>query len=202
VETFGVCEVDSLLLANTKGRVLWSDDALVAVSLREGISSQRIWTQGMYRFATESGMVTQDHYARMSAKLVGFGYTFTSVTPEVFRIAGETATWDAANWPLKQALDYLSSRAVLMEDAAKLGAAVIAAACRALDRRELKRPILVEVAERLARRVEGPRAVKLLESVLPHVFGPVDVFGRAEAAAMFVAWRTEYARRVIVVGSR
>jgi tetratricopeptide (TPR) repeat protein len=202
VEGLGACEVESMLLASFGSRVLWTDDLVAAVVARNRFGLQRVWSQAVFRFAARAGRVDQGRHDRVCAKLVGFGYTFTSVNPEIVRAAGEMAEWGIGKWPLKQSLDYLAMPAVRPEDAARLGANIVAFGCRALERRESKRALVVEAAERLARRADGPATVQQFRKILPYAFGPVDIFNKSDAVTALATWWREYAARVVVVGGR
>ncbi|MGA3124752.1 MAG: hypothetical protein ABSF69_28710 [Polyangiaceae bacterium] len=190
----GPSALESLVLAAGGARIVWTDDAIVAVLGREKFGTKRIWTQGVFRWLHEQGLMANDRYATVSASLLGMQYMFTSVNPEVMRCAGNRSDWRPERRPLKQALWYLSLDGVRAEDAALFAAMLVVHCYLDAVLPESRRLLLQSVAESLARRTDAERAVRLFGSVLRRAFG-LNVAGMADATATFEAWRLEQVRR-------
>jgi hypothetical protein len=138
--------------------------------------------------------VTDARFAKVSAGLLGWQYMFTSVTPEVLRIAGNDAKWVPAHWPLKQALWYLTLEPVGSDDAARLAALLVAHCYLDAVVPDTRRVLLQGVAEALARRSDAARTLRLFRGVLGRAFS-LNAAGQLDAVATLAAWWAEYGRR-------
>jgi hypothetical protein len=97
--------------------------------------------------------------------------------------------------PLKQVLWYFGIDGVRAEDAAFLGATLIAHCYRETALPETRRYLLQAVAESPSRRPDTERALLLFGSLLRRVFG-LNASGMADAVSTFEAWRLEQRRRL------
>lgn len=199
-EAMGPSALESIVLAAAASRVVWTDDHAVALIGRDKFGTKRVWTQGVLRSLNEQGIIPNERYARATARLLGWRYMFTSVNPEVMRVAGNQAEWKPERWPLKQALVYLSLDVVRLEDAAMLSAMLVAYCYRDAVLPETRRVLLQAAAEGLASRVDADRTVPLFGSILRRAFG-LNVAGEQDATETFEAWNREYLRRFTAVRS-
>jgi tetratricopeptide (TPR) repeat protein len=195
-EGLGRAGTESLVLGAVGSRVVWTDDYLVAVLGRDKFGARRVWTQAVLRWLNEQGRLSNERYAKASAQLLGWQFMFTSVNPEVMRVAGHESEWHVERWPLKQAIAYLSVEAVRTEDAALLSARLVAHGYLDAILPETRRILVQAIAESLAKRVDAKRALDLFGSILPRVFG-LNLAGRADAVSTYQAWLREYLRRVL-----
>jgi hypothetical protein len=199
-EALGPSALESVVLAAAASRVVWTDDHAVALIGRDKFGTKRVWTQGVLRSLNEQGIIPNERYAGATARLLGWQYMFTSVNPEVMRVAGNQAEWKPKRWPLKQALAYLSLDVVRLEDAAMLSAMLVAYCYRDAVLPETRRVLLLAAAEGLASRVDAHRTVPLFGSILRRAFG-LNVAGKQDATQTFEAWKREYLRRLTAVRS-
>ncbi|HWA78659.1 MAG TPA: tetratricopeptide repeat protein [Polyangiaceae bacterium] len=191
----GRSSMESAVVGAAGSRVLWTDDGYVARLAREKFGAKRVWTQAVLRWLNGQGLLSNERYARASARLVGWQYMFTTVNPEVLRHAGNDAEWQPARFPLKQVLTYLSLPDVRAEDAAFLSAMLIAHCYLDAVLPETRRGLLQGAAEALAARADGERTVPLFGSILSRVFG-LSMANQRDAMQTFIAWRREQLRRV------
>ena len=99
VEVFGQYGTDAILLAAVPGAVLWTDDLVQAVLSRHEHGVSRVWTQFVIGACAESGVVNLEAFLDASAKLIGYGYYFSSQNPQIIRQAGVIAEWKADTRP-------------------------------------------------------------------------------------------------------
>jgi hypothetical protein len=104
----GASILESAVAGTAAGRVLWTDDGVAAHLVRLKFGTKRVWTQGVVRYLNDQGVLPNDRYSTVSARLLGWGYMFTSVNPQVMRVAGNQGEWRQDRVPLKQTLAYLS----------------------------------------------------------------------------------------------
>ncbi len=194
----GTSMLESAMAAAAAGRVLWTDDGVTAHVVRLKFGTKRVWTQGVFRHLNDQGVLPSELHATVSARLMGWGYMFTSVNPQVMRAAGNQAEWRPDRIPLKQTLAYLSLDEVRNQDAAYLSAALVFGCYLDSVLPETRHAVVQAVGEALAKRSDADRCLALFGNVLPRVFG-INVLARDDAIRTFDAWHREYMRRLVSI---
>jgi tetratricopeptide (TPR) repeat protein len=192
--------LESAIVGSTARRVLWTDDGVSAELVRQKFGTKRVWTQGVFRCLNDQGVLANDRYATVTARLLGWEYMFTSVNPQVMRAVGNQAEWRPDRSPLKQTLAYLSLNEVRPGDAAILSAALVAACYLEAVLPETRHAVLQAAAEALAKRAEADSALAFFSNLLLRVFG-LNVPARNDAMRTYEAWRSEYLRRLVSIRS-
>jgi len=199
-EGIGAPALESVVLGAASSRIVWTDDYVVALIGREKFGTKRVWTQGVLRWLNSQGIITNERYARASARLLGWQYMFTSVNPEVMRAAGNLGDWRPEQWPLKQAIAYLSLDDVRSQDAALFSAMLIAHCYLDAVVSETRRFVVQAAAEGLTRRTDAQKTLALFRTILGRAFG-LNAPGLMDAMQTFDAWTRESLRRVSIVRS-
>jgi len=197
-EGMGASALESVVLGASAGRVVWTDDAIVAVLGREKFGTKRIWTQGVFRWLNEQGMIANDRYALVSASLLGMQYMFTSVNPDVMRVAGKRAEWRPDRGPLKQALWYVALDGVRGEDAAFLSAGLVSHCYLDALLPETRQRLLRAAADSLGRRTDAERVLPLFRLHLRQAFG-LNAPGLVDALATLDGWRAAQRRPLTIL---
>ena len=192
----GRSALESIVLGAGASRVVWTDDHVVGLIGRDKLGTRRVWTHAVLRWLLDQGIIENDRYLRATVRLVGWQYIFTGVNPAVMRMAGNQSVWRTDRWPLKQAINYMSLGVVRSDDAALLGARLVADGYLDVVLPDLRRVLLQAVAESLAGREDADRTIRLFAYALPRVFG-LNAAGQADALLTLDAWRREYRRRVV-----
>lgn len=181
--------LESSVIATAPNRVLWTDDGVAAFVVTQKLGVRRVWTQIAFDWLAREGRIAADDYARLSARLIGWGYSFTSANDRVLRTAGELAEWDTQASPLRQALEYLALPEVRPRDALSLSAFLVRDAYRYALIAERRRAVLLGVLESIQRRQDlAQGAFDELGTALPRLFG-VNVVGCDDAMQTLAAWR-------------
>ncbi len=187
VEVFGQYGTDAILLAAVPGAVLWTDDLVQAVLSRHEHGVSRVWTQFVIGACAESGVVNLEAFLDASAKLIGYGYYFSSQNPQIIRQAGVIAEWKADRWPLSQALSTFAEESVDLVQMLQLAAGFL----RLLYQESLlpitKANITVKILENIAEKEGGIQGIRGLHKALPRIFS-VNVVGLADATETVDAW--------------
>ena len=72
------------------------------VSLGRNLRLRFVWTQVLLQWATSKGYISEDVFVKSSALLMGFGYSFTSLSVPVIAAAAKIANWDRSEFPYGQ----------------------------------------------------------------------------------------------------
>ncbi len=72
---------------------IWSDDHILISQLRSHLPAPRVWTQSVFVWATRTGILESFVTSRVAARMLRFGYFFTSLDSRMVLDACETASW-------------------------------------------------------------------------------------------------------------
>ena len=187
VKGFGQYGAEAILLSAAPGAVLWTDDHVQAgvASGEHGVS--RVWTQFVIGAWVESGLVNPEAFFDASAKLLGYGYHFTSNNPQIVRQAGIIADWKVEGWPLSQVLSAFAQEDVDLIQMLQLTAGFFSLLYQESVLPQTKVNITVEILENIAKREGGIQGIRNLKKALPTLFR-VNVVGLADATTTIDAW--------------
>jgi hypothetical protein len=99
---------ESMQLAASAGRVLWTDDLRLGDLARTLSKAPRVWTQAVLIWATDRGYCPPDQMATSSLQLLGTGYFWTRIWPGVVTFAAAKSQWDPRQKPLADAVRHFS----------------------------------------------------------------------------------------------
>ena len=187
VKGFGRYGAEAILLSAVPGAVLWTDDQVQGILAREEYGVSRVWTQFVIEACAELGMVDPEAFLDASAKLLGYGYYFTSENPQIIRQAGVIAEWKVDGWPLSQALSTFAEESVDLVQMLQLTAGFLSLLYQESILPQTKINITVKILENIAERKGGIEGIQSLQKALPIIFG-VNVVGLAEAVETIKAW--------------
>ena len=187
VKCFGRYGAEALLLAAVPGGVLWTDDLAQAGRAKREHSVSRVWTQFIIGTRAESGLVDPETFFEVSAKLLGYGYSFTSQSPEIVRQAGVIAEWKVDNWPLSQALSVFAGESVDLEQILWLAAGFLKLLYQEALLSATKANITVKILENIAKKKGGLQGIHNLHKALPRIFG-LNVLGLRDVTTTIAAW--------------
>ncbi len=187
IECFGQYGAEAVLLAAVPGGVLWTDDFAQAELARSEHGVSRVWTQFVLGARVESGVGDLETYFDASAKLLGYGYSFTSQNPQIVRQAGVIAEWKVDSWPLSQALSAFAGESVDLEQTLQLAAGFLVLLYKEPLLPETKANITVKILENVAKKKGGIQGIRALRKALPTVFS-LNALGLMDAAANVDAW--------------
>ena len=187
VKGFGQYGAEAILLSAAPGAVLWTDDHVQAGLARGEHGVSRVWTQFVIGACAESGLVNPEAFLDASAKLLGYGYHFTSNNPQIVRQAGVIADWKVDGWPLSQVLSAFAQEDVDLMQMLQLAAGFFSLLYQESVLPQTKVNITVKILENIARREGGIQGIRDLQKALSILFR-VNVVGLADATATIEAW--------------
>ncbi len=196
-KAFGRYGAEAIVLASTPGRVLWTDDHRQAGFAMTEHGVRRIWTQAMLQFGTTRGSIKPEQYFEASAKLLGFGYLFTSSNPLVLLRAGTLAEWGPDRPPLKQALDQFEAEHIDMIGQLQLATLFLTRLYREPISGDLRDLVLVRILDNLATRPNGLDGIRAVQQAVPRVFG-LNVVGATQCAACIQRWLESRSSKLIL----
>ncbi len=187
VNLLGQYGAEALLLAAVPGGVLWTDDLAQAELARSEHGVSRVWTQFVIGARAESGVVDLETFFDASAKLLGYGYSFTSSNPQIVRQAGVIGEWKVDGWPLSQVLSVFAEESVDLEQILPLAAEFLRLLYQESLLSTTKTNITVKILENIAKKKGGIQGIHALREALPSIFG-LNVVGLMDATETVDAW--------------
>lgn len=189
LEILGTPGLETAVLASQPNRTLWSDDGVYALIARERLGVRRIWTQACLAALVDEGRIAGEVHESASARLIGWGYSFTRSNPVIMREAGRLAKWNRDQWPLNEAVKYLGLQEVRPEDAVFLGVSLVKDGYREVAIQDQRRGLLLDVLAALRQRPDMSESLlNDFDRFLPKLFG-LDALGADDARKTFRAWR-------------
>jgi tetratricopeptide (TPR) repeat protein len=187
IKTCGRQGADTIAIASQSGRMLWTDDfALAGLSATE-FGVRRAWTQIVLEHLASTGSIAPERYFECSAKLAGFGYSFTSVSPEVLVRAGRVASWNVGAWPLKGCITVVQSRSINDMTALQLALSFLVALYREPMLEETRTQVATATLDAVLSRSSGIPGVLAIRAAAPRLFG-LNVVGLQHLLNCLDAW--------------
>lgn len=186
----GDAALECAAIATRPNRILLTDDGVLAAVVRMRLGVRTIWTQLASNWMVAEGRIEPYRHARLSARLIEWGYDFTSANELTMREAARRASWRHDAPPLRQALQYLALPAVALADALRLGALLTRDAYVEISVLSERGALFIQVLNAIAQRPDADsRAFDSLRRMLPRVFG-LNVLASADARNALDAWRS------------
>ena len=187
VKVFGQYGAEAISLSAVPGVALWTDDHAQAILAREEHGVSRVWTQFVIGACVELGAMDPEAFFDASAKLLGYGYYFTSENPQIIRQAGIIAEWRVDGWPLSQALSTFAEESIDLVQMLQLAAEFLGLLHQEPILPQTKVNITIQILENIAKRKGGLEGIQNLQKALPRLFG-VNVIGLKDAVKTIKAW--------------
>jgi hypothetical protein len=187
VKAVGEPGAQSLILASTPGRILWTDDYAVAVLAMHEFGVRRVWTQVALQDRAEAMAIKPDVFIEATAKLLGWRYYFTSASVPALGRAGSLASWNPDMWPLKGAMEVFSDRAIATRDVLQIALSFMLHFSVEAVLSQTRSNLTIRILENLANRGEGLAPISALLRALPLAFG-LNVIRAVELAQVVRGW--------------
>jgi hypothetical protein len=171
VDGIGQHGAESMILASMPGHILWTDDHVVSRLALGEFGVRRAWTQGILQALAEQGVIEGDYFFEASAKLLGWGYYFTSSSVPVLMKSATLANWQPESWPLKQALEVFEDQSVDLQVALQLAVGFLVMLYNQTVLPETQNRIIFRFLDRLASRRHGLKGIEAIADNIPRIFG-------------------------------
>lgn len=171
--------VESVAAASSRGVPIWTDDHLLFVLLNEDLPSSHVWTQSVLLWAQSLGIVSGDRHSRAVARLLRYGYTFTSMSPETVLDTCKATAWRTDDEELSAVLAEFGNRDWESAAAVRVTFRTVQEVWRQAELEEQARAVTTRIVAALARRGDGLAIINLLYKNVDQIMG-LNVI-RAEA---------------------
>lgn len=90
--------LQSIAAAAARGIAIWSDDRLaIDLAKHSGITVSHVWSHAVFSWGARNGALGTDTQALLAARLLKFGYTFTSINAGLILTALSAIRWDLSS---------------------------------------------------------------------------------------------------------
>ena len=188
IQAFGRYGAETIFLACMPEGVLWTDDLVQAKVAGTEYDVSHVWTQFVIEKCAESNMVQPEVFLEASAKLLGYGYSFTAKSPDIIRQAAVIAGWKMDEWPFSQALLFFAEEPADLMQVIMLTAHFLKLLYQEPLPLESRRIITEKILENIAGREGGIQGIfDLRRNLLSVIFG-LNVVGLAQVTETIDAW--------------
>jgi tetratricopeptide (TPR) repeat protein len=186
-KAFGQHGAESILLAASPGRLLWTDDFTLARFAAGEHGVRRIWTQVALEYCAATGKVTPDAYFDASAKLLGFEYSFTSSNQRILMSAARLANWVVDAWPFKEALDQFKDLSTDSSGLLQIAVFFTLQLYQEPVDRDTRDLVFMRILDNLSVRLGSKDEIERLLKALPRLFG-LNLVGAEQASDCIRRW--------------
>lgn len=195
VEACGTDGAEAIVISAQPGYVLWTDDLRFAGLARTEFGAKTVWTQVALQWRADNGTISPDLFFEASAKLLGYGYFFTSPSLRVLIRAADLAGWNPEGWPLKQGLEQFADQSIDLKDSVQLCATFLPQIYRHCSTLEAAELVVGCLLKSLDSRPNGRVGISAILQLIDRLFG-FDVIGAKRAKEFLRAWLQQTASQV------
>lgn len=187
INGFGQHGAEAISLSVQPGAVLWTDDLVQAFVAQNEYGVSRVWTQFVVKACADSGILDSKIYLDVSARLLGYGFHFTSNNPQIMMKSGVIGDWKVHEWPFSQVLASIGDENVELSDMLYLVVQFLRLVYQESLKPQTRRNVTINLLEHLAKRAGGVDGILNLQKALPTIFG-LNVVGLVDVVEDINAW--------------
>lgn len=109
-EVFGSAFVDTMLIAQEPGRILYSDDQFLRfyASYKDSLT-RGVWTQVVLNYCHQRKFIDEEKYRKATLQLACLGYDYTIINSHILLEAARQSKWEVNSYsPFNQVLKFVS----------------------------------------------------------------------------------------------
>lgn len=152
--------------ASRRAAVLWTDDHLLHELVKGDLPALRVWTDAVFMWASAKGIIEQKNRSSFVARMLRYGYFFTSSSSGVVLDTCEATSWRPEDPDLTAVLGDFGSTSWSHESARGIVQDTISRVWREAPSEEHARAITARLLSHLADR---PDHVEISQSLLDNV---------------------------------
>lgn len=157
--------------ASCRGLVLWTDDHLLHELVKEDLPSHRIWSQAVFIWAREEGLLDTKHMSRITARLLRLGYFFSTSDPVTVLDTCEEALWRPEDPDLSAVLADFGSQSWDLDSAVSMTTGALTRIWKEAPSVEHAQAITASLLAHLSDRPDSRDIVRALLPMVPGLLG-------------------------------
>lgn len=162
---------EAAAVANRQNATLWTDDHLLHELIKGDLPATRIWTQAVFIWADQKGIVARERRSQVSARMLCFGYNFTSSNAITVLDTCEAASWRLEDPNLAAVLADFGNPAWDHDGALRITVQTIARVWREAPTEEHARAITARLLSHLADRQDYRTIIRFLITNVDSLLG-------------------------------
>jgi TPR-GreAB-C-PIN type conflict system protein len=195
IRVLGAETAESAAIAKEYGCPMWTDDYVTGILITREFSLQRVWTQAVCLWLRDAESMSNDECDAASARLCGFNYQFTALSPSTILVACRLSNWDPDKQPLLGVLDRFGEQ-VAGNDMLVFTAGLFPSLWREAPL-DSASGVTIRILAKLSQSSRGLVVILNILKRLDDLFG-LNVVGAQRAKTVIEAWlRTTKGGRII-----
>ena len=198
VEACGRDVAESVVTAAGANTVLWTDDRVVSDLAKFSLKVRRTWTQALFAWLGETGVVSREVRERLAVDLATAGYVWTRLSASEVLLAGADGAWDVEHPRFAATLSQFASPDVLPHALVFIAGGVLKGVFQLGLTKKQEDGVTFRVLNLLDSRPYGRR---LMEIILQHrlrMFGG-DFYNAERAAYSIRVWMEINRKNSIII---
>ena len=185
MNVLGTETAESVAIAREHSCPLWTDDYVAGLLITREFSLHRVWTQAVCFWLRDAKSMSSDECDVVSARLCGFNYQFTALSPSTILVACRLANWDPDKQPLRGVLDRFGEQ-VAGNDILLFTASLMPSLWREAPF-DLADHVTIRLLDELSHGSKGLAVIRTILKRLDDLFG-LNVLGAQRAKTVIEAW--------------
>jgi tetratricopeptide (TPR) repeat protein len=197
---FGRECAQSIAIAKQTQVPLWTDDLGLAEFARIELGVPRTWTEVLLAHLRDNGSVSASEYAVYVARLNGFGYTHTRVTPEAICQAARESMWNPNHYLFASAARWLNLPGLDPLGVAQIASQVLPLIWKAAPLEVQAHTVTVALIKELASTEPGRAIAFAIQRHIEQLFGVDPLSGDRCRAAIAEGLSVRSHKRIFMPG--
>ncbi len=177
----------SIAAAKDASFILWGEDRVQAVLAMEIFGVKRVWSQAVFAWLKDMGVISATEYLHASIKMQGLRISGIGVQAESLIEAGRLSGWEAGSLLLERNLKVLGEGATLPQNVVVMASRFIQSVKREVSLTANQDALITLTLEEIYKRKDGALLVEALLSLLPRQM-PLDPVACAQIQETIRAW--------------
>lgn len=170
-EVLARSSAESVATASRRGMMMWTDDHLLVELVKADLPLSRVWTQSVFLWAANAGLVDGKRLSRLAASLLRFGYAFTSLSSETVLHTCSEAEWRTDDQTLAAVLGEFGNEGWDFETGLNLVLGSIGEIWRHAPLVEQASGVTTHILVALVSRTDGWNLIRLLHENVDKLLG-------------------------------
>lgn len=197
LQLFGHAGLESVMLAAQADHVLWTDDLPTALFARAEFGCRRIWTQIVFQYFAEQGILPKDLSMDVALKLFRMRYYYVRPSVPIIVRAVEEVDGRVDSPPLYQVLTWFSDQNADKQGQFMIAAGVMKCIWQSRLLENAVQQVTIRILEHLSQRPGGMGMIQGLLQNLDRIFG-VDVLNAHRTRQIIEGWLRGGGPRIIL----
>jgi len=188
-QVFGEDGVETIAIASRPNYILWTDDITVAICANQITkTNHRVWTYAVSAFMNQHKKILEEEHFVNCAKLLGYGYKFTTFNAEILKKLCELTDWKFTSLLFEPLFEQIKDPNTIGNRLPRILTQFFSILYKEPLIKESRDNFLIQFLETiLSRPNDGVRIIQQIKQSIPSAFG-LNIIGRNDIISIINPW--------------